>query len=309
MRDKDQFDVAVIGGGPAGISAAIWACDLGLSTALIEGRDQLGGQLTRVHNAIRNYPGRFADSGNELRDFFVESLSRFNADVLINSSVERVDLLEKKISLAGGRVINASAIVIATGVRRRKLNVAGEVEFVGKGILESGVKQKEECRGKRVVIVGGGDAALENAVILSEYAESIHLVHRRDAFAARGEFVEKAERDPKVEMHLRAEVAAIEGREKVESVTIKERMTGVSKRLEADAVLVRIGVEANSSLVRGQVATDDEGYIIVDSECRTNLPGIFASGDVANPVSPTVSTAAGMGATAAKAAYDLIYGS
>ena len=118
MAGDRAFDIAIIGGGPAGISAAIWSCDLGLSTVLIEGGDELGGQLLRVHNAITNYPGRFANSGRELRDRFAESLSRFDADVLLNARVERADLTEKRIALLDGEIISAKAIVIATGGRR-----------------------------------------------------------------------------------------------------------------------------------------------------------------------------------------------
>lgn len=308
MNSRKHFDVVIIGGGPGGISSAIWSRDLGLSAAIIDEKGELGGQLLRIHNPITNYPGRYGADGSELRDHLVETLKRYDPVRIFRERVESVDLNDKRFVLSDKVELDCAVIIIATGVRRRRLDVPGEPEFSGHGILESGVKEKENCAGKTVLIVGGGDAALENATLLSEQASKVYVVHRRYQFSARREFVNAAEENGKVEFRLGNIVRKFGGEGSLKSVELENLRTGQVETLKIEAALIRIGVEPNSELFTDWRGLDDKGYITVDRNCRTSIDGVFAVGDVANPVSPTIVTAAGMGATAAKSAYDLICG-
>lgn len=186
------------------------------------------------------------------------------------------------------------------------LDIPGEAEFRGRGILESGKRDGRTVKGRSVLIVGGGDAALENALILSEHANRVYLCHRREEFAGREEFIEKVMNTGRVEILCPHELVEIAGGERVESVKIRHANSGEEKVLEVDGVLIRAGVEPNTAFLKGVVEMDERGYINTNRECETSAKGLYAVGDVSNPVSPTVATAVGTGATAAKAIYDFL---
>lgn len=297
---SQAIDVAIIGAGPAGLAAALWCSELGLKAMLIERENEAGGQLSLIHGPITNYLGLDVANGDELRKNFLQHIETIDVQRSFGCGVTRADLTAKKIVLSDVESYSPRAIVIATGVRRKRLGVVGEDEFQGRGMLLSGVAEKEKVRGKTVLIVGGGDAAVENALILSEFAEKVILVHRREALSARNEFVEAAERRQNVRVELNRVVTAIGGDERVETVSLSALKTDENIAVAADAVLIRIGVIPNSELFVGQLEVDDRGYIRVDANCMTNCPGVFAIGDVANPASPTISTAVGMAANASK---------
>ena len=297
---KADFDVIIIGGGPAGLSAAFWCAELGLRALSLEREDEFGGQLLRTFNAIRNHLGVEAANGRELRDIFLRQVEKREVTRRCGCPVVAADLVEKSVVLADGSKCSARSIIIATGVRRRKLGIPGEAEFYGRGVLESGEKSKNEVRRKRVLIVGGGDAALENAIILSRTADKVFVVHRGSEFSARAEFVLGCRQDDKIEFILNTSVTDIIGIASVEAVRVENILTGIDSRIPVDAVLIRIGEVPNTELFRGKIALDDAGFIIADSRCLTNLPEVFAVGDVANPLAPTISAAVGAGATAAK---------
>ena len=297
-----SYDVIIIGGGAGGISAGCWCAELGLKALLLEAETQLGGQLLRTHNAIKNHLGVEAENGREMRDIFVRQTKNYNFSRRTNAEVSFADLENKIVTLQTGESFSARALIIATGIRRRKLGVAGETELKGKGILESGKRDAEKVRDKNVCIVGGGDAALENALILSETARKVTLVHRRKDFRARPEFLEKALQNPSIEILTEASVTKIIGHGKVEAVEIKNENEIFI--LPVEAVLIRAGVEPNTELFRGKLKLDENGYIEIDSRCETSAENIFAVGDVANPLAPTISSAVGMGATAAKVILD-----
>ena len=298
-----EFDVVIIGGGVAGLSTALWCDELGLSALLLEEKAELGGQLLWVHNPVKNHLGIEAENGRELRDAFLRQIEKRDFEMRLDAEITEVDLEKKEISLADGTIFSARALVIATGIRRRKLNVAGEEKFMGRGIIESGKKNARLLAGKRVLIVGGGDAAFENALILAESVSQVVLVHRRKSFSARAEFTQKVKNNSKIEILTETVVREISGGERVEAVTLENSATGNTQVLPTDAVLIRIGVEPNTEFFRGKLELDEKGYIRVDQSCRTSVEGVFAAGDAANPVAPTVSSAAGMGATAAKAIF------
>ena len=198
--------------------------------------------------------------------------------------------------------IDYENLIIATGVRRRRLGVPGETDFQGRGILESGTRDKDTVKGKDVVIVGGGDAAAENAVILSQVAKTVTLVHRRNELSARPEFRHEIDRRDNIQILFDTQVRRFVGDSDVTGVEVIESGRGEGL-LPADAVLVRIGVQPNSELFRGTLEMDSHGYVLIDPSCATSASGVFAIGDVASPLAPTLSTAVGMGATAAKAVF------
>ncbi len=298
---ENKFDVIVIGGGPAGISAAFWCAELGLRVAILERERELGGQLLWTFGEITNYLGLVAENGRDLCEQFLEQIDNKQVTRFVKSDILSVDLDQKVVTSASADRFSTKNIIIATGVRRRGLGVPGEVEFAGSGILVSGVGSRDEVTGKRVVIVGGGDAALENAMILSDPAQGVTVIHRRDNFSAREDFVKAAKRQANVDFLFNSTVEAIIGNKDVEAVEITDLRNGECSSIEADAVLIRIGVEPNTELFRAQIELDERGYILVSRDCSTGLKGVFAVGDVANPTSPTIATAVGMGATAAKA--------
>jgi len=303
LKSEIHYDVVIIGGGVAGLSTALWCDELGLSALLLEVKAELGGQLLRVHNEIKNYPGREAKNGRELRDAFLEQIAKRRFELHLQARIGEIDCARKTILLAGGTRLSARALVIATGIRRRRLNVAGEDKFAGRGIIESGKKNAAAVARKEVLIVGGGDAAFENALILAETADKVTLAHRRKDFRAREEFVEQVKNHPKITILTEAFVHEISGGGQIESVTLKKTTTGETQILRADAVLIRIGVEPNTEVFRGSLKLDENGYIEINRNCETSVEGVYAVGDVANPVAPTISSAAGMGATAAKAIF------
>ena len=293
-----KFDVAIIGGGPAGMSASLWCADMGLTAILIEREGRLGGQLASINNPIKNYLGLETSNGDEMTQRLVRSLDGLNCKRLTGVAVEKLDLDAKVVTMADGNSFDAGAIVIATGVRRRTLGIPGEREFQGRGILCSGVGEKLEATGKAVVIIGGGDAAIENALILSDVASRVTVIHRRSDLSARREFSDEAKLRSNIELVMEAVVTSINGGEKLTSVTVKTGST--ESVICTDLVLVRIGVVPNSELVAGILERDENNFIKVDASGRTSMSGIFAVGDVANPGSPTISTAVGTAATAIK---------
>lgn len=295
------FDVAIVGAGPGGLAAAMWCDELGLETVLINDRAEPGGQLHMIYGPVLNYPGLTAGNGAELAERFAGSAARSGFE---RKYGERVSAIlpgsPHRLQIADGKDIYSDFVILAAGLRRRTLSVPGEVEFAGRGILSSGVAELESVAGKRVVIVGGGDAALENAVLLGEVARRVTVVHRRKEFSARKEFVRAAEKLPNVEFIMGPVVDEIIGEGNVSAIRLTST-GGESRTIGTDFILIRIGQEPNSELLRDIVELDERGFVRVDINAETSRQGIFAVGDVAHPVSPTIATAVGMGAAAAKA--------
>lgn len=300
MNNKSKFDAIIIGGGPAGISSALWCDELGLEAILLDSRSELGGQLLSTYNSIENYLGIEAKSGREMRDIFVSQLRKRNLALRLNSKVIDVDVGRKEVTLKDGSVLFAKALFIATGVKRRRLGIKGEKKFKGRGVLVSGKRDKDLVKNKTVLIIGGGDAAFENTDILSETASKVVLVHRREKFTARKEFLERAFKNAKVEIVTNTIVKKIIGEAKVEKVSLQNLPDGKIYSINTDVVLLRIGVEPNTEFLGDKVKLDGNGYVKIDPNCETSQTDIFAVGDVANPLSPTISSAIGMAATAVK---------
>jgi thioredoxin reductase (NADPH) len=295
-----MHDVIIIGAGPAGLSTALWCDELSLDTLVLEQDEQIGGQLHRVYNPIQNYLGVKARNGEELLELFTQDVDAAEFDLWTQTSISSVDLKAKRISLASGESLQSITIVIATGVRPRELGVPGEKEFVGKGIIESGARDRELFAGKDVCIVGGGDAAAENALLLAEVCPTVTLVHRGKKLRARREFTERLQSNHCITVFTESVLTRIIGNEEVEAVEIQRKQGLKPFQLAVRGVLIRIGVEPNTELFREQLETDEKGFIKVSGQQETSVPMVFAIGDVSNPLAPTISSAVGAGATAAK---------
>lgn len=298
--NSEQFDVIIIGGGAAGMSAAVWCDELSLKALLLESADELGGQLLWTYNAIRNYLGIEVEDGRELQKVFVTQTQSRKFLLKTKSEVSVVDVENKRVELKSGESFSAKFLIIAAGIRRRKLGVEGEESFKGRGIIESGKRDAEMIKNKKVCVIGGGDAALENALILAETASEVILIHRRGEFRGRPEFIEPALNNKKIRILMDTRITKIIGGEKLNALELENLKTGEPSELTVDALLVRIGVEPNTGLFQGNLEMDNHGYIKINNNCETSVKNVFAIGDVANPLSPTISSAVGMGATASK---------
>lgn len=295
-----MHDVVVIGAGPAGLAAGLWCDQLGLDTVILEQSETVGGQLHSIYGAIENYPGLRASNGSDFLTRFSEQIDSAGFDLWTNVEIERIDLAAKRVSLQSGEKLQAITIILATGVRRRTLGIPGENEFSDRGIIESAARDRKLFAGKDVCVIGGGDAAAENALLLSEFCPTVTLVHRGGKLSARREFVEQLQTNHCVTVFTESVVSRIIGSNEVEAVEIRRKEAIKPFQMAVRGVLIRIGVEPNTESFRDQLQTDEKGYTLVDSQQETSVRNVFAIGDVSNPIAPTISGATGAAATAAK---------
>jgi thioredoxin reductase (NADPH) len=295
-----MHDVVIIGAGPAGLSAARWCDELGLDTLVLEQMEEVGGQLLSVHNPIDNYLGVRAANGSELRDRFVEDTKDCDFDLWTNVEIDSVDLKAKRVVLKSGEELRSIAIIIATGLRRRKLGIPGEEEFRRRGLIESAARDRDQFAGKDVCVIGGGDAAAENALLLAEVCPTVTLVHRGRKMRARREFTEQLHTHHCITVFPESAVHRIIGSDQVEAVEIERAHAIKPFQMAVQGVLIRIGFEPNTDFIKNQLALDAEGFVVVGSQQETSVANVFAIGDVANPLAPTIAGAVGAGATAAK---------
>lgn len=305
MQEEGTFDVVIVGGGPAGLSALHWCRDLGMSAVLIEKQSDLGGQLLETFNPITNYLGIAAANGREMLEIFLRSLAG-GLNCITGTEIDKIDLDRRTVTTANGNSFAAKAIIIATGVRRRELGIAGEREFRDRGVMRSGSAERNRVAGKRIVIIGGGDAALENALILSENAARVTVVHRREELAARAHFVDEARKSDTIRFDLNTIATAIHGDEHIKAVEIQSLVSGETRMIEADGVLIRAGWMPNSEIFSGQLERDSRGYIDIDRNCGTSKKKVYAIGDVTGGYAPTIAAATGQASIAAKAVRSVI---
>jgi thioredoxin reductase (NADPH) len=294
-----MHDVLIIGAGPAGLSAARWCDEMGLDTLVLEQNAEVGGQLLSVHNPIENYLGVRAANGRELRERFVEQTKDCDFDLWTNVEIASVDLKAKRVRLRSGEELQSIAIIIATGLRRRKLGIPGEDEFIGRGMIESS-GDREAFAGKDVCVIGGGDAAAENALLFAEVCPTVTLVHRRKKLRARREFTEQLHTNHCITVFPESVVRRIIGSDAIEAVEIERAGAIKPFQMAVQGIIVRIGFEPNTELFRDQLEMDDRAYVVISSLQETSVENVFAVGDVANPLAPTISGAVGAGATAAR---------
>jgi len=288
----------IIGSGPAGLTAAIYAARAQLAPLLITG-NALGGQMG-VTDVVENYPG-FPQpiAGAELTTLMREQAERFGTKVELEEAVE-VDLSHRPFRVKTyGREHEAQTLIIATGATPRKLGVPGEEEFIGRGVSYCATCDGFFFRDKRVAVVGGGDAAVKEAVFLTRFASRVYIVHRRDVLRAEQIVQEMAKLNEKIEFVWDTVVMEILGQEGPTGLRLKDLKSGEESVLPIDGVFVYAGNLPNIALFQGQLELDEEGYIVTDAQQRTSVPGVFAAGDVQERVLRQIATAVGTGAKAA----------
>jgi thioredoxin reductase (NADPH) len=289
--------VLILGSGPAGLAAALYAARAELAPLVLTGA-QLGGQAALTF-AIENYPG-FPDGvgGTELGELFQKQAERFGAQVEFGSAY-RVDLSRRPFEVVSdsGNIL-ADSLIIATGASSVKLGIPGESEMTGKGISYCATCDGWFFKDKQVVVVGGGDSAIEEGLFLTRYARSVTVVHRRDSLRAGAVLQKRALEHPKMKFIWNSVLRAVVGGEKVEAVKISDLVTGEESLFPTDGVFVFIGHTPNTQLFTGQLRMEN-GYIVVDSHMNTSVAGVFAAGEAADSNFRQVITSAGMGAAAA----------
>ena len=295
----------IIGSGPAGWTAGIYAGRALLAPLLITGRAP-GGQLALV-SEIENYPG-FPQgiSGQELNQLMHQQAERFGTKVQMDE-VTAVELSTHPFKVTTyGDEYGAQALIIATGTSPRKLRVPGEAEFTGRGVSYCATCDGFFFQNRRVVVIGGGDSAIEEALFLTRFASQVYVVHRRNRLRAEKVSQERAFRNEKIGFVWDTVVTEILGDGRVTGVRLKNVKTEEESTLEADGVFVYVGTIPNTGFLEGQLELDDRGYIVTDRQCHTSVPGVFAAGDVQERVLKQISTAVGSGAMAAMEAEKFI---
>ena len=294
-------ELIIIGSGPAGYTAAIYAARAALNPVVFEGALDSGGALMNT-TEVENFPG-FPDGvmGPDLMGQMRSQAEKFGAQ-LISDDVEAVDLTGKikKVTDSAGKIWEAKAVILAMGSGYRKLGVEGEEQLSGRGVSWCATCDGAFFRDKPIAVIGGGDSAVEEATFLTRFASRVTLVHRRDELRASKAMVARAEKDPKLDFAWNSVVESINGDARVESVTLRDTVTGEHRRLEVSGVFVAIGHDPRSTLVTGQVELDEAGYVkVVAGSQATNLPGVFACGDLVDHTYRQAITAAGSGCRAA----------
>jgi len=294
------YDCIIIGSGPAGYTAAIYNSRAEIKTLLIEG-PQVGGQLT-ITTEVENFPGWPKPIlGIELMNNIRKQAEKFGTEIK-SGIVKNIDFNSQTfIVKTDDKEYQAKTVIISTGASARWLGVPGEKELRGKGVSGCATCDGFFAKGKEVAVVGGGDTAMEEANFLTRFAEKVYLIHRRDEFRASQIMIDRAEQNSKIEFILDSIVEEILGKEKVEGVKIKNVKTGEIKELKCNMVFAAIGHHPNIEFLNGKIELDEKGYIKTDSNStKTNVLGVFAAGDVADPHYRQAIVAAGRGCMASK---------
>lgn len=299
------YDVIILGGGPAGLSAAVYAQRARLQTLVIEEKPLSGGQILDTYE-VDNYPGLPGISGFELGQKF-----RAHADQLgarfVNEQVKEIRVCEEgKWVVTNKAEYETKTLILATGANHRKLKVPGEERLTGMGVSYCATCDGAFFRGKEVAVVGGGDVALEDALFLARGCEKVYLIHRRDAFRGARILQERVKETENIELTLSSEVLEIRGGEQVESLLVRNKEEGTEYELCVQGVFIAVGIEPNASAADGIAKRDEQGYIIAGEDTQTSVPGIFAAGDVRTKQLRQVVTAAADGANAVASAQNYL---
>ncbi len=299
------YDIIIIGAGPAGLTAAIYGARAGLNILVIAGPTP-GGQLLQTMD-IENFPGfEKPISGFDLMNKMINQAKRLGAK-LTTEFAKEVDLNERPFKvITANKTYSAKSLIIATGANAKWLGLESEQRLIGKGVSACATCDGFFYKGKIVCVIGGGDSACEEANFLTNFANKVYLIHRRDQLRAAYIMQEKVKKNPKIEIIYNHIPVEILGENKVNGIKIKNVITGEQKVLEVDGVFIAIGHHPNSEIVLNKVKTDDHGYIIVDQKYETSVPGVFACGDVADPLYKQAIVASGSGCMAAMNAIKFV---
>lgn len=295
---KDRYDVIILGSGPAGLTAAIYCSRAKLDTLVISGTLP-GGQLMNTH-MVENFPGfPHGIFGPELMMNMRMQAERFGTTI-VDDVATKVELLNEPFIIhTVDKVFEADAVIIATGASPRKLGLRGEELFAGKGVSYCATCDGPFFKGEDVAVVGGGDSAVEEALFLTKFANNVYIVHRRDKLRASKIMQERAFSNPKISFIWNSVVEDILGDKKVHTIIVKDVTNGERKELNCGGIFVAIGHEPNTQIFKDQIEMDERGYIKVRDYTKTNIKGVFAAGDVHDPIYRQAITAAGFGCMAA----------
>jgi thioredoxin reductase (NADPH) len=299
IQGDDTYDVIIIGGGPAGLTAGLYASRSRLKALLLEGMI-VGGQMVTT-DIVENYPG-FPQgiSGAELTTIMEEQAKRFGLMMEMGEVIGLEVGGGKKIIKTAEREYRADVIIICTGTEYRKLGIPGEAEFTGHGLSYCATCDGAFFQDSKIVVVGGGDSALTEALFLTKFAKEITIIHRRDALRATKIYQERAFANPKIDFLWNSVVEEIRGDKTVHSVLVKDVTSNEVREVPTEGVFMFIGIEPKTAFLKGVVALDESGYILVDeNNLQTTVDGIFAAGDARKKLLRQVATAVGDGATAA----------
>ncbi|HEU5034663.1 MAG TPA: thioredoxin-disulfide reductase [Mycobacteriales bacterium] len=304
MSESDQTsgdirDVIIVGSGPAGYTAGVYTARANLRPLLIEGV-QYGGALMQT-TEVENFPG-FVDGiqGPDLMDHMRKQAERFGAEMLTDDATELRLTGPVKEVVVGGETYRAHTVILAMGSAYRMLGLPNEARLMGHGVSACATCDGFFFRGQEIAVVGGGDSAMEEATFLTRFADKVHLLHRRDAFRASKIMQERTLSNPKIQVHWNTVVEDIFGEDKVTGLAVRNPLSGEGSTLDVTGLFVAIGHDPRSELVRGEVTLDDSGYVVVDApSTRTNVPGVFACGDLVDHTYRQAITAAGTGCAAA----------
>jgi thioredoxin reductase (NADPH) len=302
----ESLDLVIIGAGAAGLAAGIYAARSGLKTLVLE--EKIAGGTTAEAPLVENYPGFQSISGIELAQKMVAQCRSAGVIVREFEKVLSLDLKgERKFVKTNKASYETKVVIIASGSHYREIGVPGEKEFLGRGVSYCGICDGPLFKGKRVLVVGGGNSALITTLYIAGLASEVKIAHRRDVFRAEEALVKALKEKANVEILWNTEVKEIKGEKLVNKVTIFNTSTGETKELLVDGVFVQVGETPNSQIVKeAGVKVDKYGYVIIDIRQRTNVAGVYAAGDVTNHPVKQVGTAAGQGITAALEAYGYI---
>jgi thioredoxin reductase (NADPH) len=306
MNANIHYDVIVIGAGPAGLTAGIYLSRARVKT-LILNEGMTGGQMVLTHE-IANYPGVENISGYQLANIMRTQAVNFGCDIKSNISISRLDLSEnlKYVALSDGAEFTSDAVILSPGGRSRTLGVKGENDFKGRGISYCATCDGDFFTDREIIVVGGGNSALEEAVSLTRYASRVTIVHQFDHFQAFEHAIAEARENPKIRFIMESVITSFNGGEKLESVDIKNLRSGETSRFMTDGAFIFIGYVPNTEFLRGKVSLNQAGEIIVDGNMSTGTDGVFAAGDSTAKRFRQITTAVSDGTISALAATNYL---
>jgi thioredoxin reductase (NADPH) len=298
------YNLIIIGGGPAGLTAGIYAKRAMMNTLLIE-KLGIGGQIMKTH-LLENYPGYPEISGIELMQKMEEHAAKFDLEMIFSEVLHIKEGGDTKVVVTSDGEFETKTVIIATGTNPRRLGVPGETEFTGKGVSMCATCDGFFFSGKDVALVGGGDSAIVEAIFLTKMVNKVYVIHRRDELRAEKINQDRAFKNPKIEFIWNSTIQSIDGKNTVESITVKDKFTKEHTILQVNGVFIYVGVEPNTGFI--DAGKDKNGFLRTNPDLSTSIPGIFAAGDCRTTLLRQVATAVGDGALSAVSAHRYISG-